>query len=109
MVHPRAQITWNFGKFVQEKLGHICACKTFLSVAKNRILLKVHCSVSLFFCQNIRAAADGRGSLFFAAFTLFAGSLTDLLLLTRLFFLSFRVQVNWLQAQMMAIRIFETE
>ena len=106
MVHPRAQITWNFGKFVQEKLGHICTCKTFLSVAKNRILLKVHCSVSLFFCQNIRAA-DGRGSLFFAAFTLFAGSLTDLL--TRLFFLSFRVQVNWLQAQMMAIRIFETE
>ena len=77
-------------------------------MAKNRILLKVHCSVSLFFCQNIRAA-DGRGSLFFAAFTLFAGSLTDLLLLTRLFFLSFRVQVNWLQAQMMAIRIFETE
>ena len=76
-------------------------------MAKNRILVKVHCSVSLFFCQNIRAAADGRGSLFFAAFTLFAGSLTDLL--TRLFFLSFRVQVNWLQAQMMAIRIFETE
>ena len=76
-------------------------------MAKNRILVKVHCSVSLFFCQNIRAA-DGRGSLFFAAFTLFAGSLTDPLL-TRLFFLSFRVQVNWLQAQMMAIRIFETE
>ena len=92
---------------MQEKLGHICACKTFLSVAKNRILVKVHCSVSLFFCQNIRAAADGRGSLFFAAFTLFAGSLTDLL--TRLFFLSFRVQVNWLQAQMMAIRIFKKE